>query len=432
MKRTLAGRFGAGLKAFRMAWSGTGGGGAYGGLRWPGLSLGTLPGARFDYESAAGDLLLNAPVAICLGWIADNVVEPELRVVRGWNDGTPEPIDGHALTSLLRHPNPFYDGDALWAATAVSYSAHGNAYWLKVRNGAGLLKELWWVPHWQVEPRWPSDGSEFISHYVYRVNGTETRIRREDVVHFRFGIDPGNPRLGQSRLRAVLREIVTDNEASSFMAALLRNMGVPGVLITPVGDQVEIADEDAAEMKRQFKARYAGENAGEPLVPTVPVKVEQLSLSPEELVLDRVRNAPEARICGALRIPTLVVGLNVGDMTKTFANYGQARKAAYEDCLMPMARRFASTLNDQVLYEVGDPRSERCEWNFTRVAALREDLTDVFRRNNLGVGGGWMTVNEARARAGLEPDPKGDLYLRALQAPSADSTPAVIDIQTSV
>jgi HK97 family phage portal protein len=413
MKTGVAGfreRWSTGLKAFRMAWTGTGGGSE----RWPALTWGTLPGSRLDYTELAGDVTLNSAVAICLGWIADNIAEPELRVYRGMRDGTPDPIPDHPLARLLETPNPYYDGDTLWAATAISYSAHGNAYWLKVRDQASRLAELWYVPHWQLRPCWPEDGSEFISHYVYRVNGRDIELSPRDVVHFRYGLDPANQRLGLSRLRPVLREIVTDNEASVFMAALLRNMGVPGVLITPAPGTTGIFAGDVEALKEQFRTLFRGELRGEPMVPAMPVRVEKVGLTPEELVLEKVRWTPEARICGALRLPPLVVGLNVGDLTKTYANYGQARKAAYEDCLMPLGRRLARAVRRQVLPELSERwREERVGWDYSQVAALREDLTAVYQRNSVGVRGGWMRVNEARSKAGLPHDPAGDVYLRS-------------------
>jgi len=121
------------------------------------------------------------------------------------------------------------------------------------------VTELWYIPHWQVVPAWPADGSEFISHYEYRVNGQVFTWRREDVIHFRFGFDSRNSRLGQSRLWPVLRETVTDNEAAAMMAALLRNMGM---LITLAALGIELNDDDAKAIKKTDRVRHTGEEAG--------------------------------------------------------------------------------------------------------------------------------------------------------------------------
>jgi len=83
------------------------------------------------------------------------------------------------------------------------------------------------------------------------------------------------------------------------------------------------------------------------------MRVDRLGLTPEELALDRLRRIPESRICGALRLPAMLVGLSVGDEQRTFSNYAQARRAGYEDCLGPMHRRFARQLTRDLLKELG-------------------------------------------------------------------------------
>jgi HK97 family phage portal protein len=401
----LAMRLAAALRAARLGFSGRGAVGSGGaspvGPVGAGGTWGLLPGSSFDYERAAGDPRLNAVAAICLGWIGDNFPEAEAVVERRAEPGW-EPVAEHPLLSLLARPNPDYDGDALWAATAMSYAAFGNCFWHKARSVSGRVVELWHVPNEQIRPVWPADGSRFLSGYEHRVDGRTRLLRREDVIHFRFGFDPLSQREGWYRLRAVLREVCTDNEAASMMAALLRNMGIPGMMVAPADRDTEIRPEDAQELQQQFLARFGGENRGKPLVGSTAWKVDRLGLTPEELTLDKARQHPEARICAALRLSPMVVGLNVGNEQRTFANYAEARRAAYEDCLTPMARRFARTLTRELLPELSERwEEERLSWDWSRVLALQPDLLTLYRQNEIAVRDGWMTPEEARARVGL-------------------------------
>jgi hypothetical protein len=86
-------------------------------------------------------------------------------------------------------------------ATIFAFAITGNAYWLIVRNSYGLPVELWFVPPWMIEPKWPEDGSVFISHYEYNCGDGlgPMQIDFEDVVHFRHGMNPRNTRLGLRR-----------------------------------------------------------------------------------------------------------------------------------------------------------------------------------------------------------------------------------------
>jgi HK97 family phage portal protein len=390
-----------------MVWDG------YGDGRYESDILGTLPGSRYDYEAEAGDVTKNAAVSIALGWIGDNFPEPRIHVARPEPGGLGEPLRDHPLARLINHPSPFVDRDSLLAATAVSYSAHGNAYWYKARPRAGGPPlELWFVPHWQIRPVW-RDEEEFVGGYLYRANGQEYVIPREDVVHFRFGVSEDNPREGVARLYPVLREVVSDNALSTYLCALLRNMGVPGVMFTPKDVQGRLYDDAIELMKREWKERYTGENAGRPFFATAAMVAERLGLSPADLNLEALRAVPEARICAALRLNPLVLGLTSGNSTRTFSNYAQARRQSYEDCLQPMQRRFAVALDEQPLPEWEGPDSGlETGWDYSRVAALQEERTEIFKQNTMAVRGGWLTVNQALQRAGFAPVQGQDVFLR--------------------
>ena len=67
------------------------------------------------------------------------------------------------MLDLLENPNPYYSGIALWQGTLLSYTINGNAYWLKIRNGIGRVMELWWVPHWMMDPK-ADAGSDPANH----------------------------------------------------------------------------------------------------------------------------------------------------------------------------------------------------------------------------------------------------------------------------
>lgn len=422
---SLLERIGAASKAARLVFTHSGGSG--GGTAYASNSLyGTLPGTRYDFHREVGTLWHNSAVSICLGWMIDNFAEPELQVTQKDGEGNETPIP-HALTDLLREPNQDYDGEALWMATLLSYCVDGNAYWIKARGSEGFGRplELWYVPHWMMAPAWPQDGSEFVSHYVYTPNGMPQRVEKEDVVHFRFGMDPENQRLGMSRLKAVTREIFTDNEATTYSAAIMKNMGIPGVLLNPEvpkvpGEDVVVDDVSRRQLEVLWSSMTGGDNRGKPLIPSVRLDVTKLGLSPEELALDKIRQVPEARICGALRIPAMVVGLNVGHEQRTYSNYGEAREAAYEDCLIPIQGRFARTLRRALLPDLGDPTRETPRWDYARVRCLQEDEDARWKRVQGAKKEGLLTVNEARALIGYPPMEGGDELSRPV--PQAQPT----------
>lgn len=412
-------RAGLAIKGVAMRWSGYGGSpqGSYvGGSYNSGILRRGLPGAKYDYEAEAGPLWLNSAVAICLGWVARNFPEPRLTVERRkgseWIDNPDHPI-----LEGLETPNRGYDDDVLWAATCLSLKVDGNAYWVKARARSGRI-EYWYVPHWQIRPVWPDTGEVFVSGYLVTVDGRLVPLKTEDVIHFREGIDPYNERLGLAPLKSCLREVCSDNEAGTYTASILRNMGIPGVVLSPESTTDQIDPDDRPLLASDWKRKFTGEGRGDPLVMSVPLKVTVVGVTPEKMVLDKIRRIPEARICAAIGLDAMVVGLAVGKEGRTFSNLQEANRHAYENCLMPLQKSMAKAIQRQSPDLIRDRRKERLVWDYSEVSALREDQTELTKRVIMSYQGGVMQLNEARNRLNLQPLADGDSLLAKPDAAS--------------
>jgi len=432
-------------KGMRMAFSGYGGQstGYFGqsfGWMWP-----FLPSSRYDYARECGDLWLNSAVGPTIGWIQRNFVEAELQVVDEDDDGNQKKRHGHPMITMIESPNPYYSGIDLWYATVLSYCVNGNAYWLKARDndGAGRTVQLWWCPHWMLYPQWPDDGSKFISHYLYRINGVDTPVAVEDVVHFRFGLDPLNSRMGLSPLAAVLREVCTDNEISNYSASIMRNMGVPGMVVSPKESGAIIPFGEEQNIRARFEAAFTGDDRGLPLINTVPLDITVPGFNPDQLAIEVMRKVPEERITAALGIPASVVGLGAGLDRSTFNNLKESRQAAYENGIIPMQKAVAVTLNRQLLidFEDGDPGTTvpienqpdptptdaKTVWNYRKVTVLQEDLNKKSERYGQLFKDGLIKRSEGRSELGYAITPDDEVYSSdvetANQVEIAKSTP---------
>ncbi|MFQ5775852.1 MAG: phage portal protein, partial [Kiloniellaceae bacterium] len=395
--------------------------------------LGTLARTRFDYAREVGDGIDSSVVTAPVQWIQRAFPEAPLKVLRTAG-GESEEVEAHPLLDLIARPNPFYGGAQLWSPTLMSYLVAGNAYWLKVRNGAGRVAELWYAPHWTLSPKWPQDGSEFISHWEYRPGGGAgiVRLEPDDLVHFRHGIDPRNPRLGLSPLHGVIREIFMDLEASNFVASLLRNLGVPGVVISPEGG-VQAATDDVAAVKAWFKSAFGGDRRGEPLVMGAATKVQQYGFDARQLDLSAARDVAEERVCACLGVPAAIVGFGAGLQTaKVGATMEELRALAWTNGIIPIQRAFADILERQILADVSEGAAdEEVVFDSGEVIAIEDHLLKRAQRWGAMVTGGFARVDEAREAMGLEVEDADRIFLRhfsaievpAGQAPRQPSVP---------
>jgi HK97 family phage portal protein len=335
----------------------------------------------------------------------------------------------HPMEMLVEHPNDFYDGDALWKGTALSYLMSGNAYWRKVRNAFGEVVQLWYVPHWMIRPAWTEDGSTFISHYEYSATlGGPFILPTRDVVHFRFGLDPENTRLGYSPLQAVIREVMTDDEAARFSEKILRNMGVPGLVVSPhaSGTWRPGADE-VTRLQAYFNEAFSGDRRGSAIVMGGPTDISQFGFDPNKLMLTALRDVSEERVCSAIGIPAAVVGFGSGlQSTKVGATMRELVKLAWVQCVTPMQTALARQLTSQLLPDfAAQLRRFRARFDTSEVSAFQEEAKAEAERVTLLVRENVLRIDRAQHMLGLEVDPTRAVYLNEIQQAAAEAVAAV-------
>lgn len=385
---------------------------------WEQLQAMGLP-HETDYRALIGDGSGASIVGAIVNWMQRTFPEAPLQLLRPNREegGEPQSIHHHPMLERIEEPNPYYDDSVLWMGTLLSWVVDGNAYWLKVRSAAGRVVQLWYTPHFAIAPKAPLDRSAFLSHYEYRPgNGQLFDIRPEDVMHFRFGLDPWNTLKGRSPLKEQLRELYSDEEAARFSAALLRNLGVPGLVITP-GENTDLSrQEDRDALKKAVEERTGGSNRGKPLVLSAAVKVEAFGFSPEQMNLRDLRAIPEERVTAALGIPAAVVGLGVGlTQTKVGATMKELRELAVEQTLVPTWRIFGKQLKRGLLPDFqADAMGWQVGFDISNVRVLQEDMDKLHKRVRDDVQAGMVTVATGQARLGYQVDESQAVYLRAL------------------
>lgn len=412
------------------------------------LRIFTLPRSGYDWRSQVGDGTNSSTVTAPLFWAARTFPEAPPMLWRKRSDGEEEPVRDHQLLRLLERPNQHYTGPILWMATLIDWMVDGNAYWLKIRDKGGIVRELWWTPHWLIDPR--GNENDYVTHYnYYPVQGPASNmsdffrgggagqaipIRVDDVVHFRFGLDPDNPLKGRAPLKSVLREVFTDEEAANYTAAILRNMGVPGLVVSP-DTGATLQEGDAEATKAYVKENFTGDRRGEALVMSGPTKIAQFGFSPDQLLLRELRRIPEERVTAVLGIPAVVAGLGAGLDRSTFTNMAEAREAAYESGIIPMQRIIAEDIRWQLL---SDWETDPFEWRFgfdlRKVRVLQDDTRREVERLNIAIGGGWGRVSEGRRALGLPVDAADDIYLRSsriTEVPVGGGKPKALDARAA-
>lgn len=375
----------------------------------PGKGYVALAGAKYD----------NSVVGPGLSWLSNQlqyslpcVQKPDGADARGravWSE-----VPGHPVAAALEAGfPPNYEWSALVPSMALSWWVDGNVYLMPLFSGLGALVGLAWIPNSWICPAsnfGNKDGTKFLTHYVYTPPGhAESFLSPEMVIHLRRGIDPANPLVGLSPLLSTLREIAAENSASVLSSALLENFGIAGLLFTPKNQETsELTPEKMEALRQRWRQNTRGDMAGTPTAFSVPVDVVQVGATLDKMIPAQVREANASRICAALGIDPMVLGLP--SASKTYSNYEQATDAAYKGTIAPTLMVWGRQLTLAIKRLDPSFAGFRVWFDDTGIPARADDTAALWKQAGEGYKDGLITLNEGRAVIGYPSDPAGDVF----------------------
>jgi len=352
----------------------------------------------------------NSAALACLNVLGTAFSEPPLKVYVKTQEGE-EYVENHPASILLENPNPNMTANLMNNYIVTSVAVYGDAFILKLRNDAGAVVQLIPLLPEMVEVK--GNDEKLITKYQYKQKGNTLDILPEDMIHLRERIDPRNHRRGLAPLRSVMVEILGDAAASQMGAALVKNTGVPSVVISPKND-LSMTSDEAENIAEVFGRRFGGENRGRPLVISGgEVDIQTLSFTPKDLELGKLRYINEERISAVLGVPAILAGLGAGLERATYSNAKELREFFTEQKLIPMWNHFANEFTKQLLLEDFETNPAYCfKYDLSDVRALSQDEDATMVRIVQGYNAGFITVNEARQANQLPALDNGDYFVR--------------------
>ncbi len=349
---------------------------------------------------------LNQVVLACIATRAQTLNEPALTAV---DPTTKEIIPQHPLTRLFKRPNKHMSQSMFWQYVSTYVDIGGNAYIHKVRNVYGQVIELRPYHSGHIVPI--SESGQWIDYYQYSYEGHNREIDPRDIIHIRsYYIDPLNPILGISPIRAAGINIDTYNELMQTLYSYLRNNGVPSGVLSV---QSTVSSMQAEQLKEQFQTNTTGKNRGKPIVLPAGMNYTQMGLDVSKLEASSQFAQYEVAICGVYRVDPSVAMTMAGLQASTYNN----KETAFREYTLLTRVPTWNTWEEQVELSFSNEYPEvDVEFDLTTVAALQASpemvatVTDQFASN-------IITVNEARQRLGFPPlETDGDKFSYSLVA----------------
>jgi len=309
------------------------------------------------------------------------------------NEQTPE---AGPLTDLMLRPNPRMSGFKLWQWTSSTRDIYGEAFWLKLRDDKGKVRELHPMHPTNVVVRRLPDGT---LGYIYSAGVRDVSmlppIPESDVVAFTT-YNPDTLNRGLSNLES-LRMTLLNEDASRRATASFWDKGArPSVVLST---DATLSQGAIDRLKAQFNAAHGGaDNMGGTAIFEEGISPTVIQLNMEEMQYIESRKLNREEVCAAYDVPPPAV--HILDHA-TFSNVTEQLRSLYRDTMAPRFVDFESVINHQLVPDFYDPGEVFTRFNMDEV--LRGDFEVRAESANKLIQVGVMQPAEARPMFNLAP-----------------------------
>jgi HK97 family phage portal protein len=315
-----------------------------------------------------------------------------LRAYTGSFDDREVLPDQHPLASLLARPNEYQSWEEFQGLNVVYLNIAGDCYVYvdRTTTTSGVPAQLVSLrPDRVYVVPTVKDGKATLFGFVYVPEGrtawgkmTEPQrmaqlqagravpLLPDDVMHVKLPnpLDPlEGMGYGMSPIAPAARSVDVDNAITDFIDLFFKRGGVPPFWFTydmPLDDNV------MATLREQVNDMYGGySNWTRPGILDQGGDIKRLGLTFDEMGFGGLDQRNESRILGPFGVPPILIGSRVGLERATYSNYEEARRAFWEDTMIPESRLFE--VEYQHYLRVGDAWPA---FDYTGVPALQNDV----------------------------------------------------------
>ena len=324
------------------------------------------------------------------------------------------------LHRLLERPNPAQSYSTFISELIAFGKLTGNRYIYGIGpdtgNNVGKFQELYVMPSQVMEI---ISGGMFDPVKEYRVeyNGAYS-IPAEQICHIKdfnpYYDGTGSHLYGQSPLKAGLRSLTTNNEAVQTGVKYLQNQTARGILMSDEGDLNEV---QAQQLKDKFKQNFQGSNnAGDVIITPKKLSWVNFGLNAADISLLEQYNASIKDLCNIYSVPSVLLN---NDKASTYNNVKEAKKALYQNCVIPELIKVRDELNRWLTPKYGEKLY--IDFDFSVIPELQEEMDKVVDQMSKAW---WISPNEKResmSYAQEENESLNDFYIPANLIPMSNN-----------
>lgn len=342
-------------------------------------------GAAHRGTMSADAVVSLAPVFACTRIISTNIASLPIKAYRRDAQGqlTPNTFIPNLLFAPAARDNTFQ-----WVQKClVSLCLRGNAYGLVTSTDTfGMPKTVEWI-----HPDEMTVDETSVVKPVFTWNGV---VQKEGaIVHIPWIVQPGKV-VGLSPIAAFASTFGVGLSATAYGKQWFDNGGAPPSVLK--NTEKQISPDDAREARKRASAAI---RSGEPMVFGKDWDFTAIQINPEEAQFLQTIRANAATIASIYGVPPEMVGGDTGS-SMTYSSTEQNAISLASLTLRPWIANLETAFSNLLV--------TRDEVRFDVDAMIRMSTKDRYEAHNLALDGGWLNVDEVRAKEHLPPLPNGE------------------------
>ena len=309
-----------------------------------------------------------------------------------------EEITEHPVIDLLNNPNTMSTRFILWYDTMVRLELKGECGWYLVRGIGGQPAEIVVLPlRKSASLKAIPDPKIMLKGFSYVDGNIRLTFKPEEVIFYRYP-SPASPFTGMSPLLAQTYPYDIELYLMQQQRAMFKNKATPGMVFTT--DQ-RLTDAQVTAMSSHVKTQFGkASKTGNPMFVHSGMKFDQKSgTTNKQMDIETIAEFTRDKIITAYDLSPGHVGL-VKDVNR--ANMEVLQDSFVRECLKPKTMLIEEYLEKHLLPLYDD--------NLTAGFDLPdlEEKEFVLKERESNIKNGYTTINEERAKQGLDAVEWGD------------------------
>jgi HK97 family phage portal protein len=309
-------------------------------------------------------------------------------------------VEKPLFRTLYAQPNPFMTAQALRSALMGHVLTWGNAYAEKVRDGYGMIRELWPITPDRVKPKWADSGIV----YDITVNGRTVSLLPDKVLHLHgLGFDG---LVGYSIVAMARKSIGLGMAMETFGAAYFGNGTHPGMIIEHPN---KLTEQGSKNLRETLTETYSGLGQSHRMMLLEEgMKANPFQVSPEDSQFLESREFQIPEIARWLNLPPH----KLKDLTRSSFNNIESEQISFvTDSVLPWLITFEQQYNVQLL-TLDEQNNQKLFFKHNVEGLLRGDAASRGNLYRALFNVGALSPNDIREKEDFDPipDPMADEY----------------------